>query len=244
MNIALIGYGKMGKEIEAMAILRGHAITLIVDKHNMDLVGLKDFEKVDVAIEFSTPQTAVQNIYNCFDGGVPVVVGTTGWYKKFEEVKIKCKQQSGCLFTASNFSVGVNLFFQLNKNLAQLMNNYPEYKVTIEEHHHIHKKDMPSGTSITIAEGILEKIDTKNKYTVSNSETNFNEPSVNEISIAVKREGEIPGTHIVKYESLIDDIEIKHIAHNRKGFALGALLAAEFIFGKKGIFEMSDLIKL
>lgn len=238
MKIALIGYGKMGKEIEAIARKRGNEIVLILDEDNIDLVAVTDLKKADVAIEFSAPHAAVSNIYKCFDAGIPVVVGTTGWYDRLEEVKKTQAEKAAGLFYASNFSVGVNLFFELNRFLAELMEKYADYEVSMEEQHHIHKKDAPSGTGITLAEGILENIPRKKKYSIH--ETGNKE----DIFIKVVRECEIPGTHIVRYTSAIDDIEIKHVAHSRKGFALGAVLAAEFMVGKKGIFGMKDLMGL
>jgi 4-hydroxy-tetrahydrodipicolinate reductase len=234
MNIALLGYGKMGKEIEAIALQRGHTIVLKVGKNNADTfaTGLK---KADVAIEFSTPHTVIANIKTCFDTQVPVVVGTTGWYDEFEMIQELCLQKNAALFHATNFSLGVNLFFKLNTYLAELMNKYDSYNVEMEEIHHIHKLDKPSGTAISLANQIIEKNDRKQNWSITdkNPETLF---------IKDVREGEVPGTHIIKYSSAVDDIEIMHRAHNRKGFALGAVIAAEYIYGKKGIFTMKDLI--
>lgn len=235
MNIALLGYGKMGKEIEAIALQKNHQIVLKVDERNASTIKPEDLKKADVAIEFSTPHTVLKNIALCFDAQLPVVVGTTGWYDAFEEVKKQCAEKNGSLFYATNFSVGVNLFFKLNKYLAHLLNNYEEYEVSMEEIHHIHKLDKPSGTAITLANQIIENLDRKKAWSITekNSETLF---------IKDVREGEVPGTHIIKYHSAIDDIEIMHKAHNRKGFANGAVIAAEFIVGKKGIFNMGDII--
>lgn len=238
MRIALFGYGKMGREIEQVAIQRGHEIDLKIDIHNTDTFSKDELKKCSVAIEFSTPHSAISNINKCFDIGIPVVVGTTGWYDKLDEVKKSCNEKNGCLFYASNFSVGVNIFFKVNEYLAKNMNNYTEYKISIEEIHHVHKLDAPSGTGISLAEGIMRNIPRKTKW------INQKTDKENELEIISKREGEIPGTHIVRYYSEIDDIEIIHKAHNRKGFALGAVLAAEFIKGKKGIFGMNDLLKL
>ncbi|MCF8423367.1 MAG: 4-hydroxy-tetrahydrodipicolinate reductase [Bacteroidia bacterium] len=235
MNIALLGYGKMGKEIEAIALQRGHTIVLKVDESNSITFTNEDLIKADVAIEFSTPQTVSANIKKCFNAQVPVAVGTTGWYDEFEMIQELCLQKNGALFHATNFSLGVNLFFKVNTYLAELMNKYDSYNVEMEEIHHIHKLDKPSGTAISLANQILEKIERKKQWSITDnsSETLF---------IKDVREGEIPGTHIIKYTSAIDEIEIMHKAHNRKGFALGAVIAAEYIKGKKGIFTMNDLI--
>ncbi len=235
MNIALIGYGKMGKEIEKIALKRGHTIVLKVDVNNKDTVTKEDLKKADVAIEFTTPHTVLDNIKKCFDADVPIVVGTTGWYDEFANIKDAATRGNKTLFYATNFSLGVNLFFKVNKYLAELMNKYPDYEVSMEEIHHIHKLDKPSGTAITLAEQVIEKIDRKSKWSIdaATPETLF---------IEDKREGEVPGTHIIKYKSPIDDIEIMHKAHNRQGFALGSVVAAEFVKGKKGIFTMSDVI--
>ena len=235
MKIALLGYGKMGKEIESIALQRGHTIVLKVDENNSTTFTNEDLKKADVAIEFSTPQTVSANIKKCFDAQVPIIVGTTGWYNEFEMIQELCLQKNGALFHATNFSLGVNLFFKINTYLAELMNKYDSYNVEMEEIHHIHKLDKPSGTAISLANQILEKIERKKQWSITDnsSETLF---------IKDVREGEIPGTHIIKYTSAVDDIEIMHKAHNRKGFALGAVIAAEYIKGKKGIFTMNDLI--
>jgi len=235
MNIALIGYGKMGKEIESIALKRNHKIVLKVDVNNANSVTAEDFKKADVAIEFTTPHTVIGNIKKCFDAGLPVVVGTTGWYDQFPEIKLLCNEKNGALFHATNFSVGVNLFFKVNKYLAELMNKYEDYDVSMEEIHHIHKLDKPSGTAITLATQILDKIERKSKWSIDENGKDI-------LHIKDVREGEVPGTHIIKYSSEVDDIEIMHKAHNRKGFALGAVTAAEFLNGKKGVFSMNDLI--
>ncbi|MEO6303897.1 MAG: 4-hydroxy-tetrahydrodipicolinate reductase [Bacteroidia bacterium] len=235
MNIALFGYGKMGKEIEAIAVKRNHTIVLKINKDNVDKITEADLKKADVIIEFSTPHTVLENIKKCINAQVPVVVGTTGWYDNFEEIKKLCTEKNGTLFHATNFSLGVNLFFKVNTYLAGLMNKYNDYEVSLEEIHHIHKLDKPSGTAITLAEQIINKIDKKTKWSLSdkNADTLF---------IKDIREGEVPGTHIIKYQSEVDDIEIMHKAYNRKGFAMGAVVAAEFLNGKKGIYTMSDII--
>lgn len=237
MNIALLGYGKMGKEIEQIALSRKHNVVLKIDVNNVNELTEANLKKADVAIEFSTPANAITNMYHCFNANTPVVVGTTGWMDKLDEVKKKCSEKNAGLFYASNFSLGVNIFFNLNKHLAKIMNTYTDYDVSMEEIHHIHKLDSPSGTGLTLANQILDLVDRKNKWTEGDPK------STSELAIHAKREGEVPGTHIVRYQSSIDDIEIKHVAHNRKGFALGAVLAAEFMQGKKGVFGMQDLLR-
>jgi len=235
MKIAIIGYGKMGKEIEKIAISRGHTVSLIVDKGNSKHY-THDLNLVDVAIEFTSPQSVIDNINNCFEFNVPIVVGTTGWMDKLAVVKKNCSQKDQTLFFASNFSIGVNLFYKLNSFLANLMNTHPEYNVNIEEIHHIHKLDAPSGTAISLANQLMEELDTKSKWVNSASEKQ------NEISIISKRENEVPGTHTVSYKSLIDELTITHKANNREGFAIGAVIAAEWVIGKKGVFGMEDLL--
>ena len=227
MNIALIGYGKMGKEIEAIALKRGHSVVLKINSNNSHSIKENDLKKADVAIEFSTPNTVLENIKKCFEAQLPIVVGTTGWYENFEAVKKSCAEKNGSLFHATNYSLGVNLFFKVNSYLAELMNKYSDYEVSMEEIHHIHKLDKPSGTAITLANQVIEKLKRKNKWSID---------SKNPDTLFIKdiREGEVPGTHTIKYHSEVDDIEIMHKAHNRKGFALGAVIAAEFLNGKKG----------
>lgn len=235
MKICLLGYGKMGKEIEAIALQRGHTIVLKVDETNATTFTNTELKKADVAIEFSTPHTVIGNIKKCFEAQVPIVVGTTGWYDEFEMIQELCLQKESTLFHATNFSLGVNLFFKVNTYLAELMNKYDSYDVEMEEIHHIHKLDKPSGTAISLANQVLEKIDRKKNWSITD-----HDPET--LFIKDVREGEVPGTHIIKYKSDVDDIEIMHKAHNRKGFALGAVIAAEHINGKKGIFTMNDLI--
>ncbi|MGZ3900725.1 MAG: 4-hydroxy-tetrahydrodipicolinate reductase [Bacteroidia bacterium] len=235
MNIALIGYGKMGKEIEAIAIKRKHKIVLHVEKDNADLVTENDLKRADVAIEFTTPHTVVENLKRCIEAKLPVVVGTTGWYDHFAEIEHMCLQKKSALFHATNFSVGVNIFFKVNKYLASLMNKYDEYDVSMEEIHHIHKLDKPSGTAISLASQVIENLERKSKWSIS-------EKGKDTLFIKDVREGEVPGTHIIRYHSDVDDIEIMHKAHNRRGFALGAVMAAEFLKGKKGIYTMDDII--
>lgn len=235
MNIVLFGYGKMGKEIEAIALKRGHTIALKIDKDNRSSITANELEQADVAIEFSTPDTVLENIRLCLSAGLPVVVGTTGWNGHLDDIKKETLAKNGALFHASNFSLGVNLFFKVNTYLAELMNKYEAYDVSMEEIHHIHKLDKPSGTAITLANQVLDKLERKSSWSIDqkNKETLF---------IKDVREGEVPGTHILKYSSEVDDIEIMHKAHNRKGFALGAVVAAEFLKNKTGVYTMQDLI--
>jgi 4-hydroxy-tetrahydrodipicolinate reductase len=235
MRIALFGYGKMGKEIEALAIQRNHKIVLKVNSKSASDI---DLSNTDVAIEFSQPQHAVENILTCFDQDTPVVIGTTGWLEKLEYIKSLTKEKNQSCFYASNFSVGVNIFFEINRKLAKIMNTRSEYDVTLEEIHHIHKLDAPSGTAITLANDIINNLDRKEKWINSSSQDN------KVIEITSVRTENVPGTHVVKYSSEIDDIELKHTANNRKGFALGALMAAEFIQDKKGFYGMPDILQI
>jgi dihydrodipicolinate reductase len=238
VKIALIGYGKMGKEIEKIALDRGHEIVLIIDINNPGDLTSENLKKADVVIEFTVPASALNNYKLCFDAGVPVVSGTTGWLDKRDEVHQLCKAANATFFHTTNFSLGVNIFFAVNKRLAQLMANRGEYKVGMTEIHHTQKLDAPSGTAITLAEGILENIPTKTSW--------VNQPTekVEELGIISEREGQVPGTHIVKYDSEVDYIEITHCAKSRKGFAFGAVLAAEYSVGKKGILTMNDLLNI
>ncbi len=236
MNIALLGYGKMGHAIEEISLQRGYNIVLRITDENLNDLTKENIKKADVAIEFTNPQSAVANILFCLDENVAVISGTTGWLTQLKIVEEKCKEVNGSFLYASNFSVGVNIFFELNKKLAVLMKPHNDYNISLEEIHHTEKKDAPSGTAITLAEQIFNSSTQKNKW-VNNITKNENE-----LSIISKRIDEVPGTHSVKYSSSIDDIEIIHTAHNRKGFAQGAVLAAEFIAGKKGIFSMKDVL--
>ena len=238
MQIALIGYGKMGKEIEKIAISRGHEIGLIIDINNPQDLTIENLQKCDVAIEFTVPDSAVSNYNLCFEAGIPVVSGTTGWLDKKEEVENKCKELDGTFFYSSNFSLGVNLFFEINRKLAELMADWPEYQAEMTEVHHIHKLDAPSGTAISLAEDIIKKLPNKNGW-VSNKT-----PAENEINIKSERRGEVPGIHSVKYESDIDFIEITHSAKSRKGLATGTVMAAEYSIGKKGLLSMKDLLNI
>ena len=235
MKIALVGYGKMGKTIEQIALSRGHEIVSIIDINNPDDFESAAFKSADVAIEFTTPATAFDNYMKCFAANVPVVSGTTGWTARMIEIKEMCEKEGKTFFYASNFSIGVNIFFALNKYLAKVMNNFPSYDVRMTEVHHIHKLDAPSGTAITLAEGILENIDRKDRWTLETAE------KATDLPIHAIREGEVPGIHEIIYESDVDTISIKHDAKSRAGFALGAVVAAEFTAGKKGFLGMSDL---
>jgi 4-hydroxy-tetrahydrodipicolinate reductase len=237
MKIALIGYGKMGKTIEQLALEKGYEIVLKVDIQNAQTWTNEELKQADVAIEFTQPESAIQNITRCFECGVPVISGTTGWVEKMEEVKVVCKKMEGGFFYASNFSVGVNLFFKLNKILAEMMAAYDSYDISLEEIHHTQKLDAPSGTAITLAEGLLEKITRKSKWVKESANQE------NELPIFSKRIENVPGTHSINYDSEIDSIEIKHTAHSRLGFAKGALMAAEWMNNRKGIYGMEDMLK-
>lgn len=237
MKIALIGYGRMGHEIEKIAIERGHTIVSKIDVSNREEFDSDDFRSADVAIEFSTPESAIDNYRNAFKVNVPVVAGTTGWLEHLDEVKKACEIDGQTFFYASNYSLGVNIFFAVNKYLAKIMNAYPDYNVEMEETHHIHKLDAPSGTAITLAEGVLSNIDRKNAWKLEKEE----KPT--DIAIHCIREGEVPGNHKVVYKSDFDSIMIEHDAQSRKGFALGAVLAAEFTKDKKGFLGMDDMLK-
>ncbi len=238
LSIAIIGYGKMGKAIEAIAVERGHNVALKISSQNKEDLNTINLQQCDVAIEFTNPHSAVENIKTCLDAGVPVVCGSTGWLSELDSIKSYCAEKNGALLYASNFSIGVNIFFEVNKKLAALMAPHKEYNVEVEEIHHTAKKDAPSGTAITIAEQIIENYPGKNKW-VSDVVAKDDE-----LNIVSKRIDPAPGTHHVRYTSAIDDIEIIHTAHNRQGFASGAVLAAEFIKGKKGIFSMKDVLGL
>src|SRR5690606_1559785 len=242
MKIVLLGYGKMGKLIEKFALKRGHEIALIVDSSNRDTIEAEDVADVDLAIDFSTPEAALANISLCFEADVPIVVGTTGWYEHLQEVKEICLEANQSMLYGSNFSIGVNVFFHINKLLAKAMRPYHQYAVQVEEIHHVHKLDAPSGTAITIAEGILEHSDIKTKWVnelVGSDKQVVNQPD--ELLIESLRIEEVPGTHTVLYSSEVDQIEFKHTAHNREGFALGAVIAAEWLYGKKGFYQITDI---
>ncbi|MBE9463091.1 4-hydroxy-tetrahydrodipicolinate reductase [Dyadobacter subterraneus] len=237
MKILLLGYGKMGKTIEKIALERGHSIVGKIDLSNrseMDQLGKAD---VDVAIEFSSPESAYDNITYCLKKGWPIVCGTTGWLEHRSEIEALCQSEKGAFFYASNYSIGVNLFFRLNRQLAQLMKGHG-YAASMTEIHHIHKLDAPSGTAITLAEGLIAEDSSIKGWTLApESEGGL-------IQIKAEREGEVPGTHIIRYESEVDKIEIAHTAHSRAGFALGAVISAEWLPGKQGVFGMDDLLKI
>lgn len=236
MKIALIGYGKMGKTIEQIAIARGHEIVARIDIDNQDDFNSPEFKSADVAIEFSQPQSAMNNYRRAFAAGVKVVSGTTGWLDNMPEVKEACENGS-TFFHSSNFSLGVNIFFAINRYLAKIMNGFTNYEVSMEETHHIHKLDAPSGTAITLAEGIIENITRKDAWVEGV------EPKSTEIGITSIRRDEVPGIHTIKYESEVDTITITHDAKSRAGFALGAVVAAEFIKDKTGFITMQDMLK-
>jgi len=238
MNLAIIGYGKMGKEIEKIALERNHKVCLIIDIDNQGDFTTDNLLTADVALDFSVPGNAYSNIKKCLDAGVPIVSGTTGWLDRFDEVLSICREKGGAFFYASNFSPGMNIFFHLNRYLAGIMNSFKDYDISIEETHHAQKLDAPSGTAIKLAEDIISAIDRKNKWE--------KEPGKGSDAIIITsvRKGYIPGIHKITYDSQIDFIEIKHSARSRRGFALGAILAAEFIKDKKGFFTMNDLLKL
>lgn len=238
MRIALLGYGKMGKMIERIAVSRGHQVVLVVDLDNRADCSVEQLRQADVAIEFTTPVVAVDNYKWCIDAGVPVVSGTTGWLDRWEEVVGYCREKGGGFFYASNFSIGVNIFFRLNKYLAKMMDNFRDYKIFIEETHHIHKLDAPSGTAITLAEGIIKNHSAYRSWKLYQGE----ELGEDVLPVAAKRIGEVPGIHGVTYKSAVDEIEIRHSAFSREGFAQGAVFAAEFLFGKKGVYGMDDLL--
>ncbi|WP_308990472.1 4-hydroxy-tetrahydrodipicolinate reductase [Mariniflexile litorale] len=233
MNIALLGYGKMGKTIEQIAIKRGHTVVLTVDKDDKGY----DITKADVAIDFSIPSVAFNNISNCINNGVPVISGTTGWLDNYDNAVTLCKEKKGAFIYASNYSLGVNIFFELNKTLAKMMSTLKQYNVSMEEIHHTQKLDAPSGTAISLANDIIANN--------SNFEAwKLNEPADRTIPIVAKRIEDVPGTHTVNYESEVDTITIEHVAHTRQGFALGAVIAAEWIVGKTGVFTMNDVLNI
>jgi len=233
MKIALLGYGKMGKVIEKIAISRGHEVTLKIDKDNAPY----DIKTVDVAINFSTPDSAVSAISLALSNGVPVISGTTGWLSEMETIKTLCDTKKGAFIYASNFSLGVNIFFELNKHLAKMMKNLKDYQVNLEEIHHTQKQDAPSGTAITLAEGVLENSHYDDWELAPTKDAK-------KLAITAKRIDEVPGTHTVNYDSTVDSIALTHTAHNREGFGLGAVVAAEWIVGKTGVFTMNDVLNI
>ena len=232
MKIALLGYGRMGKEIEKIAISRGHEIVIKTDRSDTYNINL-----AEVAIDFSVPTSAFNNITNCFKNNIPVISGTTGWLEKYEDALAICKKENGAFIYASNFSLGVNIFFELNNQLAKMMRQLKDYNVSIEEIHHTKKLDAPSGTAITLAESVIEN----SNFTNWELDKKSNEKA---LPIFAKRIPEVPGTHTVSYDSSIDEIQIKHTAKNRQGFALGAVIAAEWLANKKGVFTMKDVLNI
>jgi 4-hydroxy-tetrahydrodipicolinate reductase len=237
MKIALIGYGKMGKEIEQIALERRHTISLIIDINNLNEFTAENLKKADVAIEFSKPETAVGNIRTCFAAGIPIVSGTTGWLEHFDDIKNECTSGGKTLFYASNYSLGVNIFFKVNQFLGKVMNNFPQYEVEVEEIHHVTKLDAPSGTAISLANDLLKAIERKKRWQLNGQD------NAEALKITAIRRDTVPGTHTIKYDSSVDYIEMIHSAKSRKGLALGAIIAAEFIAGKKGYFSMDDLLR-
>jgi 4-hydroxy-tetrahydrodipicolinate reductase len=236
MNIALIGYGRMGHEIESVAIARGHSVKLIIDKDNgEDLTG-ENLKGIDAAIEFSLPDAAFNNIRKCLDEHIPVVSGTTGWLEKYDEAVDICNKNNTAFIHSSNYSIGVNLLFRLNSELADHMARYTDYHVSIEEIHHVKKLDAPSGTAIKLAEAIIEKHQGYTDWCLDTEKTDSCVP------VHSVREGDVPGTHTVSWDSDIDNISLKHVAKNRKGLALGAVVAAEFIHSRKGVFTMNEVM--
>ena len=236
MKIAIIGYGKMGHEIEKICRERGHEIVCIIDEGDGDKFDSSEFKSAEVAIEFSSPKSALDNYRRAFASNVPVVSGTTGWLDNIDEVKQACEKEGQTFFYASNFSVGVNILFAVNEYLAKIMNDFPEYNVTIDETHHIHKLDAPSGTALTLAEGVMDSVDRKKQWKLDE------QSKEDDLCINSYRKDEVPGIHTVKYESEVDSIQITHDAKSRKGFALGAVVAAEFTANKKGFLGMKDLL--
>lgn len=236
MKIALFGYGKMGKAIEEIALNRGHEIVLKISTQNQDQLTVENLDKADVAIDFSTPSAAMSNILIAIKSNTPIISGTTGWLDDYNQVSKYCIDKGSAFLYASNFSLGVNIFFELNKNLAQLMNTHQQYEIEITEIHHTEKIDSPSGTAISLAEQIISENDRKTCWALDKSNNE------QQIIINAQREGMVPGTHIINYQSEIDTISIKHEAHSRKGFALGAVIAAEWIQNKKGVFSMRDVL--
>ncbi|MCC6723110.1 MAG: 4-hydroxy-tetrahydrodipicolinate reductase [Saprospiraceae bacterium] len=244
MKIAIIGFGKMGKTIKSLAEQVGDEVTLTFDVENKSAFTAENLKRADVAIEFTRPETAFENVKTCLEAGIPVVCGTTGWLDRMEEAKAICAANNGALFYASNYSVGVNIFFAVNRYLSKLMANQPQYEVRMEEVHHTQKLDHPSGTAITLAQGILQQVSSKTKWvthlqTVENQQ--FATPP-DALPIISKRVENVPGTHIVTYQSSVDTIEISHVAHSREGFAKGALAAAHWLVGKQGCFGMEDML--
>jgi len=238
MKFALIGYGKMGHEIEAAGLERGHSFPLIIDISNQEDLNKENLRKVDVAIDFSHPDAITGHIYTCFEAGIPVVAGTTGWHQKREEVFSACRQMDGSIFHASNFSIGVNILFSLNRYLAGIMKHFSNYSVAIREVHHTQKIDAPSGTAISLAEQLISELPDIQNWKLAG------QAGKGDLPIEAIREGDVKGDHTITFDSDIDTLFIGHHAKSRKGFAIGAVLAAEFLFGKKGVFSMEDMLRL
>jgi 4-hydroxy-tetrahydrodipicolinate reductase len=238
LKIGLMGYGRMGKEIESAAKERMHEVVLKITGSNADSITPDDLKQCDVIIEFTRPDAVLNNIRRCLENNIAVVVGTTGWYQHLNEVKDACSRFNGALFYASNFSIGVNILFEINARLAALMNRRTEYDAEISEVHHIHKLDKPSGTAITLAEGILHQLERKTKWTLEQEQAKDAD-----LLITSYREDEVVGKHTVRYTSATDEIEIVHNAFSRKGFAYGAVLASEFLYEKKGVYTMKDILE-
>ncbi len=242
MNILLLGYGKMGKTIEQIARERGHQIAEKIDLNNKDALQTLSASQIHAAIEFSQPDAAADNIRYCLKHHIPVVSGTTGWLEEKPAIERYCQETKGTFFYASNFSIGVNIFFKLSRYLAAVMNRYPDYEPSLEEIHHTEKKDAPSGTAITLAEGMLSELNRKQQWELQEDNHDFQNTEI--LPIRSVREGQVAGTHIIRYASALDTLEIRHTAHSRQGFALGAVLVAEWIQDKKGVFSMDDFLKL
>lgn len=244
MKVVLFGYGKMGKAIEQVILEKNnshaypvHEVVLKVDADNMDTISTEALQQADVAIEFTAPQSAYRNILKCFDANIPVVCGTTGWTDKLDELRSTCESNGQTFFYASNFSIGVNIFFEINRTLAKIMDKQPQYDINVHEVHHTEKLDAPSGTAITIAQDIINSVERKQEW------VNRKQEKSDELGIRSYREKDVPGIHIINYESEVDSIELKHTAHSRKGFALGAVTAAEWVHDKKGFFGMKDMLR-
>lgn len=242
MKVILFGYGKMGQLIEKFVQKRGHQVVYIIDENNRSTLKVEDLPDYDIAIDFSTPQGTLDNIHFCLDHNIPLVIGTTGWYEQLEEIEKKCLDNNQSLLWGSNFSIGVNIFFHINKVLAKVMGPYKQYDVQVEEIHHTQKLDAPSGTAISIAEGILENLDSKKQWVnhLVDMEDNVI-PKKEDLLIESLRIDDVPGTHTVLYSSEVDQLEFKHTAHSRDGFALGAVIAAEWLLGKKGFYSVTDI---
>jgi 4-hydroxy-tetrahydrodipicolinate reductase len=244
MKIALIGYGKMGQTIQNLGLHQGHSFPVVIDLENKALLESDQFRAVDVAIEFTTPASAVDNIKSCLKQGIPVVSGTTGWNERLGEVEQFCSEMDGGLFHASNFSIGVNILFAMNQKLATIMNNFPQYSVSIEEVHHIHKLDAPSGTAISLAEQVIRELEPLQKWSLKKAADEGSPAESDTLRISAIREGEVKGKHAVHYESELDTVTLAHSAKSRNAFAIGALMAAEFMVGKQGIYGMKDMLNL